>query len=74
VQLREVLSGGDYLSQHDLHLHFGPGSNERIDKGEILWPDGKTETLSDLADDHFYTIRRGKGAVVSEPPGFGFPK
>ncbi len=74
MQRGEVLSGGNYLSQHDLRLHFGPGSNESIDKAEILWPDGKTETLSDLATDHFYTIRRGKGVVVSEPPGFGFPK
>lgn len=74
VQLGEVLNGGSYLWQHDLRLHFGLGSHERVDKAEILWPDGKIVTLTDLAADHFYTSRQGKGEVVSEPPGFGFPK
>jgi enediyne biosynthesis protein E4 len=31
VQIDEVLSGGSYLSQNDLRLHFGLGSHERLD-------------------------------------------
>jgi len=56
VQTGEVLSGGSYLSQNDLRIHFGLGSNEHVDKVEILWPYGKTEVRTNLAADHIYTI------------------
>lgn len=68
VQLGEVLSGGSYLSQHDLRIHFGLGSHERLDKVEVLWPNGKTETLTNLAADHFYVVREGQGVVSSKGP------
>jgi len=57
VQTGEVLSGGSYLSQNDLRVHFGLGSREHVDKVEILWPDGKTEVRTNLAADHFYTTK-----------------
>ena len=69
VQLGEVLSGGSYLSQNDLRVHFGLGTHARLDKAEITWPDGKTETLRNLAADHFYTVREGSGVIASTPPG-----
>ena len=68
VQLGEVLSGGSYLSQSDLRIHFGLGSHERLDKAEVIWPDGKTETLANLAADHFYTVREGAGVTASKAP------
>lgn len=68
VQLGEVISGGSYLSQHDLRVHFGLGSHERVDKAEITWPDGKVETLTNLAADRFYTVREGAGVTGSMPP------
>jgi hypothetical protein len=67
VQLGEVLSGGSYLSQHDLRLHFGLGKHELLDRAEVLWPDGKKETLTDLAVDRFYVVREGQGSVSSKP-------
>jgi hypothetical protein len=67
VQLGEVLSGGSYLSQHDLRLHFGLGKHELLDRAEVLWPDGKKETLTDLAVDRFYVVREGQGVVSSKP-------
>jgi hypothetical protein len=67
VQLGEVLSGGSYLSQHDLRIHFGLGKHERLDQAEVLWPDGKKETLSNLAADRFYVVREGQGVVSSKP-------
>jgi enediyne biosynthesis protein E4 len=57
VQTGEVLSGGSYLSQNDLRIHFGLGSRERVDRVEILWPDGKTEVRTNLAADHLYNIK-----------------
>ena len=68
VQLGEVLSGGSYLSQNDLRIHFGLGDHERVDQAEVMWPDGKTETLTNLAADRFYVVREGVGIVSSNPP------
>jgi hypothetical protein len=66
VQVDEVRSGGSYLSQNDLRIHFGLGSHDRVDRVEILWPSGKTETLSNLAADTFYAVKEGEGVVPRE--------
>ena len=71
VQLGEVISGGSYLSQNDLRIHFGLGDHQRMDKAEILWPDGKVETLTNLAADRFYIVREGDGVVSSKLPETG---
>ena len=68
VQTGEVLSGGSYLSQHDLRLHFGLGSHDHLDRAEISWPNGKKETLTNLAADRFYLVREGEGVVSSKAP------
>jgi enediyne biosynthesis protein E4 len=68
VQVGEVLSGGSYLSQHDLRIHFGLGKHERVDRAEVLWPNGKTEVLTNLAADRFYVVREGQGVVSSKVP------
>ena len=68
VQVAQVLSGGSYLSQDDLRLHFGLGSRDRLDKVEISWPGGKVETLSNLAADHFYRVKEGQGVIKVEQP------
>jgi hypothetical protein len=67
VQTDEVRSGGSYLSQHDLRLHFGLGKHDRIDKVEIFWPSGAKETLTQLEADRFYTITEGQGTTASQP-------
>jgi hypothetical protein len=67
VQLGEVLSGGSYLSQNDLRLHFGLGGHASIDRADVLWSDGKVETLTGLAADRFYILREGAGVVAWQP-------
>ncbi len=66
TQTDEVHSGGSYLSQNDLRLHFGLGSATKIDSVEIRWPSGKTDTLHDLAADAFYSVLEGQGVVPAE--------
>jgi hypothetical protein len=66
VQVDEVRSGGSYLSQNDLRIHFGLGSHERLDRVEILWPSGETETINNLAADRFYAVKEGEGVVPRE--------
>ncbi len=70
AQLGEVISGGSYLSQSDLRVHFGLGSHSRVDKAEVTWPGGKTEILTNLAVDHFYSVREGSGVIGSKSPAF----
>jgi hypothetical protein len=68
TQLGELVSGGSYLSQNDLHLHFGLGGHKTLDEAEVLWPDGKKEKLTGLAADRFYIVREGQGVVASNAP------
>ena len=68
VQLGEVISGGSYLSQNDLRLHFGLGKHTFLDSARILWPDGRVDTVLHLAADRFYTVREGQGVIASRAP------
>jgi enediyne biosynthesis protein E4 len=70
VQLGEVFSGGSYLSQNDLRIHFGLAAHDHVDKAEVRWPDGKIETLARLPADRFYRVREGSGVVATHGPGF----
>jgi enediyne biosynthesis protein E4 len=66
VQVDEIRSGGSYLSQNDLRIHFGLGSHDRLDRVEILWPTGKSDTITNLEADHIYTVKEGQGVVPRE--------
>lgn len=66
VQIEEVRSGGSYLSQNDLRIHFGTGKYRKVGVVEIRWPSGKTEVIKDLVTDKFYSILEGDGVVPSE--------
>jgi hypothetical protein len=59
----EVRSGGSYLSQSDLRLHFGVGDYRHIDKVEISWPSGGTQVLTNLEADRFYCVQESAGVV-----------
>ena len=63
TQTDELHSGGSYLSQNDMRMHFGLGSAAKIDSLEIRWPSGKIDTIKDLEVDKFYSILEGKGVV-----------
>ena len=60
-QRQDVVSGASYASQNDMTLHFGLGELSRIDKLEIKWPDGSTETIDVPGVDRKLTIVEGKG-------------
>ncbi|MGI9036019.1 MAG: CRTAC1 family protein [Pyrinomonadaceae bacterium] len=66
TQTEEIRSGGSYLSQNDLRVHFGLGKATKVDAIEIRWTDGKTETIKDVAADKFYSILEGAGIVPFE--------
>ncbi len=66
VQTEEIRSGGSYLSQNDLRVHFGLGKAAKADEIEIRWNSGKIETIKDVAADKFYAILEGAGIVSFE--------
>ena len=66
TQTEEIHSGGSYLSQSDLRVHFGLNSATKIDSVEIRWPSGKIETLKNLESDKFYSVLEGQGVVPAE--------
>jgi hypothetical protein len=66
-QVREVQSGSSYLAQNDLRAHFGLAGASRAERLDIRWPNGATETVSDLPANHVVTIREGEGVVSRVP-------
>jgi hypothetical protein len=57
VQTAEVRSGGSYLSQSDLRLHFGLSGAVKVDKVEISWPGGGKQVEAALTADRAIAIR-----------------
>jgi len=66
TQTEEIHSGGSYLSQHDLRVHFGLGVAKKIDRLEVRWPSGTMDVANELASDEFYGVLEGKGIVPLE--------
>ena len=56
-QIREIKSGGSYLSSSDLRAHFGLGDAARVDLLSVRWPGGRTQVLRDLLPNQTVTIR-----------------
>jgi hypothetical protein len=67
TQIREIKTGGSYLSQHDPRAHFGLERAARADRLEIRWPSGLTQTLDNIPANHIVTIREGEGVVRQMP-------
>jgi hypothetical protein len=56
----EVRSGGSYISQNDLRVHFGLAKAQTADI-EIHWQSGLVDKLPGLAAKRIYTVVEGKG-------------
>lgn len=61
TQTGEVRSGGSYLSQNDLRLHFGLGTARRIESIEIHWPSGQHQIEKNLAVNQVIAITESNG-------------
>jgi hypothetical protein len=58
IQVDEVRSGGSYLSQNDLRVHFGLGTSQTADL-EIRWPSGHVDRVSGIKANQVITIKEG---------------
>jgi len=62
-QIDEVRSGGSYISQNDLRIHFGLGQAEKVDLLEVHWPSGQVDTMKDVKPNQLIYVKEGEGIV-----------
>ena len=60
-QIDEVRSGGSYISQNDLRVHFGLGKAEKVDLLEIRWPSWQVDTIKDVKVNQLVFVKEGEG-------------
>jgi hypothetical protein len=65
-QIDEVRSGGSFLSQNDLRLHFGLGKATAVEL-TVRWLSGKTESFPNVDAGQIVTVQEGKGMVRKQP-------
>lgn len=54
-----------YMSTVDDRPHFGLGRATRVDTLRIEWPDGRQQTLTNIAADRFLTLKQSDAAPVT---------
>jgi hypothetical protein len=62
-QIDEVRSGGSYISQNDLRIHFGLGKAEQVDLLEIRWPSGQVDSINDVKANQLLFVKEGEGVI-----------
>ncbi len=63
-RLNDVRSGGSYLSQSDLRVHFGLGDATQVERVSVRWPDGSVEEARDVPTRQHLVFVEGHGLQV----------
>ncbi len=50
-----------YLSSCDPRVHFGIGGSDRVDRIDVIWPDGVAEEFPEALANQFLILKRGEG-------------
>ena len=53
--------------QNDLRAHFGLAEAASADRIEVVWPSGRTETLTNVSANQIISIKEGNGIVAHKP-------
>jgi len=61
--MRSVRAGEGFRSQSSKWLLFGLGDDASIDRIDVRWPDGTSETLTGVEPDAHYLLVQGSGAA-----------
>jgi hypothetical protein len=61
---RTIRRAYSYLSSSDVRAHFGLGDVDRVDRIEVLWPDGRSESYSNPSIDQELRLVRGTGTEI----------
>jgi len=64
-RMKQKVSGGSYLSSHDVREVLGLGTATSVDWIEITWPKPSTrvEKFTDVPIDKYVTVVEGKGKI-----------
>lgn len=62
-QIAQKKSASGYLSQSDPRIHFGLGDQTMVQKIEVIWPSGATQTVENLEAGKIITITEDEDAV-----------
>jgi hypothetical protein len=65
-QVEEVYSGGSYISQNDLRIHFGLESKTKLGLIEVRWPSGVVDKVAGVSVNKLITIKEGQGVVTQK--------
>ena len=65
IMVDEVRSGGSYISQSDMRVHFGLGSVEKVDSIQVRWPSGLVEQFDNVRVDTINTLKEGSGVAIN---------
>jgi hypothetical protein len=66
--VNEVRSGGSYISNSDMRVHFGLGAAQKVEYVEIRWPSGLIERFAKPAIDQIDILKEGAGVAVDSDP------
>jgi hypothetical protein len=56
-QVQQVSGGSGFCAQNQRRLHFGLGKSPRLEKVEIRWPSGKTQSIEGLSLGQVHKIK-----------------
>jgi len=68
IQYDERKGGMSYQSAQDPRLHFGLGTQSRIDLIEVRWPSGAVDRIKNLPANQVVTIQEGVGVAPRRFP------
>jgi hypothetical protein len=60
-QIRYLVAGDSYRSQHSSTVHFGIGRETKVNRVEIRWPNGRSTRIIDPAINRYHEV--GESAV-----------
>ncbi len=66
-QIAEVVGGGSYYSQNSFTLYFGVAKATKVDRIEIRWPNGETQSWQDIAVNRTVRITEGQETLAQTP-------
>ena len=64
VQTRFAKAGGSYASSPDRRMVFGLGSQAKVTKLVVTWPDGNTQEFADVPVDRYGIVKCGEKAIL----------